>query len=448
LALGAWRADAAHAQDQTVTGNLTVSGAATVQGGTLLLGSPNGLPGDAGLAVHYDDEGASGSPDQIQFAAVRPQTSWLWLYTASGGAVQPQMWLDDSNTLTLYDRAGTPNVAIQLNPSGTSLFTQSLCVNGTDNRMPNQTLADPSSLLTASLADGRYLSLGAAAAYLTQGAADNRYVANSASGIHVQVLSSTSASGYYIYTAGTVAAPGGSATAAGATAGVNATASGYWSTASGYGSRTGAARALASGYHAVALAPDSTASGSQSTAEDWGAVASGTESHAIGYSSVASGTYSRATGAQCIAVGDSSYASGNESAALGNRSIAAGYGSVANGYDSTANGDYSVASGSDSLANGKFSIAGGWGTTAAGYAQFVVGSFNAPQGDPENWVGTDDLFQVGNGGYQRPSNAFTVKKNGDAVLSGTLTTTGLVANGPVRIMPQGDLSMGAYTAGQ
>lgn len=77
----------------------------------------------------------------------------------------------------------------------------------------------------------------------------------------------------------------------------------------------------------------------------------------------------------------------------------------------------------------------------------AIGRYNVAQGDPMNWVGTDDLFVIGNGTGDytdefdnwfppQPHNAFVVKKNGDTMISGK-----------VLIHPQGDLSMGEFTSG-
>jgi hypothetical protein len=493
----AWRIDIGHAQDQTVAGSLTVIGTADVEGDSLLLGAPAGLSGQPGLALHYGDGGGSGTPDQIEFTAVRPQTSWLWLYTVSGGAVQPQMWLDNTNVLTLYDRAATPNGAIQLNPSGTSLFAQSVRIGGADSRMPNQTLADPSSILTAALADGRYLSLAAAAAaYLTETASDARYLQRGPAGI-------TTGSGYSVTNpeVPNLALPGGTVFGAGSIAGIQATASGYYaaalgtnsqatanfSTAVGYRAKATEEISLALGFNAASSGPEATAvgeyvtaRGSGSTALGYGAtawgdgsIAIGTDAEADGGNSIASANFSTASanwsiasGYRATASGEYSSASGGKSTASGYRSIASGFGAVAHGLDSvaagtfsSATGDYStaigygaassgdgaVASGYLSNASGAASVAAGPYTVATGSSQFVVGQYNAPQGG-DSWVGTDDLFQVGNGiDANHRSNAFTVKKNGDAAVPGRLTVGEFVAT---HIDPQGDLSMGSFTTGQ
>jgi hypothetical protein len=469
LAWGPWRADHADAQDQNVAGNLSVAGTANVEGDSLLLGTPAGLPGQPGVTLHYGDGSPSSAPDQIAFTAVRPQASWMWLYTASGGGVQPQMWLDDTNTLTIYDRAATPGGAIQLSPSATSLFSQSLLVNGTDSRMPNQTLADPSSLLTAALADGRYLSLAAAAGYLTQGAADDRYLPNNAtSGIAVGTMSS------YWQLLPTLALPGGTATGPGSIAGVKATASAYYAVALG-------SRSSASAYWAMALDSGATATGEQSIAVGFNSLASNLSAAALGTRTVASGFCSTATGYSAVASGTCAVASGTGSTASGGYAVAIGYDSkaigpfsmatgyesragvtfaiasapfavasgdrsTASGYASVASGDTAVASGFQSAASGRFSEAAGANTIAAGSGQFVVGQYNSPQGDPTFWFGGDDLVQVGNGtDATHRSNAFTIKKNGDTTVAGTLTTAKLVAS---HVDPQGDLSMGSFTTGQ
>jgi hypothetical protein len=81
-----------------------------------------------------------------------------------------------------------------------------------------------------------------------------------------------------------------------------------------------------------------------------------------------------------------------------------------------------------------------------------VGYYSVPQGDPVNWVPTDDLFVIGNGGEAltegevttaaNPSNAFVVHKNGNVRVAGDIDT-----KGTIRVKPSGDLSMGAFTQG-
>jgi hypothetical protein len=119
--------------------------------------------------------------------------------------------------------------------------------------------------------------------------------------------------------------------------------------------------------------------------------------------------------------------------AIGKSAFAGGFASSAIGGDGCATGDYSNALGGG-IASGNYSTAFG-NCNASGYGQFVVGQYNLLQGDPANWVPTDDLFIIGNGdgtGYldqdgfwqTNRSNALVVKKNGDTTIFGGLTLAG------------------------
>ncbi len=81
-------------------------------------------------------------------------------------------------------------------------------------------------------------------------------------------------------------------------------------------------------------------------------------------------------------------------------------------------------------------------TAATSVYQFTAGAYGVTGGNPHTWVATDDLFTVGNGqSAAAPSNAFSVKKNGDTSVAGKLLVAGAII-----VQPQGDLSMGSFTA--
>ncbi len=185
--------------------------------------------------------------------------------------------------------------------------------------------------------------------------------------------------------------------------------------------------------------------------------------------SVAMGNWSRAIGNGSTAIGIGSIAEGERATALGGAyatnayatafglSAASGIAATALGA-STAIGEASTSMGDAATALGDNSAAIGLSTTAQGMSQVVIGQYNLPQypdpltGNPSAWVLTDELFTIGNGiDYAHQSNAFVVLKNGDTAITGNLTTQGsahvvgtATFDGPVRIAPQGDLSMGDF----
>lgn len=190
------------------------------------------------------------------------------------------------------------------------------------------------------------------------------------------------------------------------------------------------------------------------------------------------GSWNTASNYGSVAIGEWASSTGWLSFSLGHCVTASGSESLAFGAYTTASGVYSMTMGYSTTASGQLSSAAGFMTVAQGYNQFVVGRNNIPQGDPNNWVPTDDLFVVGNGlgdpwhSGRTFSNAFVVKKNGDtsvngnAAISGGATIVGqttaqgrfyasadatfrgqITAEGPIRITPQGDITMGDFTSG-
>lgn len=109
---------------------------------------------------------------------------------------------------------------------------------------------------------------------------------------------------------------------------------------------------------------------------------------------------------------------------IGNYSVVFGANSIASGGQSSAFGNGVTASGDSSTATGI-------GTKAGAMAVTAIGQFNTGLGSATTWVGTDPLFEIGNGSsVSALSNAFTVFKNGDATLGGELTVNSItVANG-------------------
>ena len=135
----------------------------------------------------------------------------------------------------------------------------------------------------------------------------------------------------------------------------------------------------------------------------------------------ASGTYSTAMGAFTIASGNFSTAMGQSTIASGSRSTAMGQSTTASGYTSTTMGDYTTASGYSSTAMG-------YSTTASDYASLTVGRYNSVNstvtsgGNATSFDTDNAAFVIGNGTASNAvSDAFVVRFNGNATLSGNLT---------------------------
>ena len=106
--------------------------------------------------------------------------------------------------------------------------------------------------------------------------------------------------------------------------------------------------------------------------------------------------------------------------ASGNRSTAMGYFTTASGNESTAMGYSTTASGNESPAMGR-------STTATDYASLTVGQYNSVNrtvtsgGNAISFDTDNAAFVIGNGTSSAFSDAFVVRFNGDATLSGDLT---------------------------
>lgn len=132
---------------------------------------------------------------------------------------------------------------------------------------------------------------------------------------------------------------------------------------------------------------------------------------ATGAYAVAMGMLNRASGSYSLAMGSLTNASGTRSTAMGGWTLASGENSTAMGDGGTASGHTSTAMGVNTIASANFSTAMGISTIAASYSSTAIGRSNIGGGSPTTWVGTEPLFEVGNGEANR-SNAFTILKNG------------------------------------
>ena len=142
---------------------------------------------------------------------------------------------------------------------------------------------------------------------------------------------------------------------------------------------------------------------------------------------VASGNYATIIGGYANkASGDYATATGLSNAASGTTATAIGYNNVASGFIATAIGTNNVASGDGSLTMGSFN-------TASSFAEIALGYYGTNGGgDPDDFVGTDRLLNVGNGRVAMvnggPSDAFTILKNGNTGLGNSTPSEKLVVN--------------------
>ena len=217
-----------------------------------------------------------------------------------------------------------------------------------------------------------------------------------------------------------------------------------------------------------ALGPVSFASGFRNTAAGQNSVAMGNYNYATGDSSVAIGKESYAEGAGTVAIGFKNHAAGGGSTALGQENISWGTTNFTAGYQNTA-GDTTaavgtagsaIAMGFKNIASGRSSAAFnrgtksinhasssmGLGTTSDNFGMLAIGVNNAGgigdlNIDPEGYqgyyfldgqftgsqagvafvIGNGDIDSSNGGAGANPSNAFMVKYDGSATLSGDLT---------------------------
>lgn len=158
-------------------------------------------------------------------------------------------------------------------------------------------------------------------------------------------------------------------------------------------------------------------------------IASGNYSAAFGYHSIAAGNHAFAVGSSTKALGQESFAAGINTeagvqsfvAGLANKAI--GTSSSAWGRETISNGTNTVTTGIYTQADGFYSFAMGYDTKAKSYASVVLGRYNDTSSNlSSGWVATDPLLIAGNGASStNRSNAFTLYKNGNLTIAGTLT---------------------------
>lgn len=187
--------------------------------------------------------------------------------------------------------------------------------------------------------------------------------------------------------------------------GTSSHAEGYSTTASGNQSHAEGRITIASGQSSHAEGKNTKASRECSHSEGSDTTASGNSSHAEGFKTTASGDYSHAEGKNTKASGFQSHAEGDNTTALGSYSHTEGASTVTQG-------NYSHAEGFSTKVSGNYSHAEGHSTTASSNYQHVQGKFNIE--DSSNVYA--DI--IGNGTYQKKSNAATVDWSGNAWYAG------------------------------
>ena len=148
-----------------------------------------------------------------------------------------------------------------------------------------------------------------------------------------------------------------------------------------------------------------------------GAAAFGSSDTANGQSSFAGGANTKASGAFSVALGSQNKATNNFAVALGHITTASGYNSTAMGWATTASGYISTAL--------------GWVNTAPSFAETVLGTYNTTYtpASSTSWNPADRLFDIGNGTFSSPSDAFTILKNGNVGIGYSSPSTTLQVNG-------------------
>ncbi|NND35073.1 MAG: hypothetical protein HKN76_20980 [Saprospiraceae bacterium] len=117
----------------------------------------------------------------------------------------------------------------------------------------------------------------------------------------------------------------------------------------------------------------------------------------LGSNSVAFGSQTKATGFGSAVFGQLSEATGQSSVAFGNSTRSQGFTTATFGAATTATGSTAAAFGSGTRADARYCMA--------------IGRANVGGGNPNAWISTDPIFEVGIGQSTR-RNAFTVYKNG------------------------------------
>lgn len=345
-----------------------------------------------GCQLSYAD-GTNGSSSIGQLAA-GSASSFLWqdngynalnYYNTGTNIPNNKMWLNGSNSLTLYKINGAVGMVLNPNAGGGITFP------------------DGTTLTTAN-------SLNNSGSVV--------WTTSTGGGLVVQLPSF---------------AVGTNATASG----LNSTAIGSSSTASGTASVALGSSSTASGLNSVVFGGSDIASGTAS-------VAMGSSSTASGSNSVAFGSFSTASGSNSVVFGSYDTASGVNSFALGTYSTASGANAVAIGTSNAVSGNSATAFGIGNQALGAAASAYGNFTKASAYVSVAYGQYNVGiTSNTNQWITNDPLIEVGNGtNTNSRSDSLVIFKNGEMRIAGLIQSqSGFMTP------PTGDLSMGTFTNG-
>lgn len=196
------------------------------------------------------------------------------------------------------------------------------------------------------------------------------------------------------------------------------------------------------GYASAAFGNNTKAFGESSAAFGSNSEAIGASAFAIGSETKAPGIYSFATGYRTIAngyaastFGENTIAGNHYTIATGMFTRAIGAASFTSGASTSANGYASFATGLDGIVNAEFGVVSGRRNVNNAYASLVIGTFNDSiiGSSKTTFVATDPVFIVGNGTADNErSNAFLVRKNGDATITGEVQRP---ATGAANLVP-------------
>lgn len=174
------------------------------------------------------------------------------------------------------------------------------------------------------------------------------------------------------------------------------------------------------GQNATDLSFSNSSSTTKGSTGQW-SFATGQNTTAEGLWSFAGGLNAVAEGAESLAFGADVTATSAGAVALGRLNNSTAQYTFTAGFQNNASGNGSNALGQTSTASGEQSTAIGRSTFARSPGEVMVGYFGVDYTPSSNinWVATDRQFVVANGSTVTPRNAFTIYKNGSAVLTPT-----------------------------